>query len=151
MRGLINYRCGLYFRRVVADYGHSRPKSETSDSGANRMKFNSDPIFMDNGKYTLNNTTMVNFISVCYFCGVGDKPSVLDGLSGLSAFAEWALFPAKFDYALFDVRWLAVLNYEHALKKMSKVKKIGILLKRHLDSEYNAELAEIYLRYFSKN
>lgn len=134
---VINWKDRGLFKKLVAE--------------VNGWKAGSDPIFLENGKYDLKNPTMANFISIYYVCGVPGKSSALAGFTGLSTFAQWALFPARFDYAGFDVRWLKVVDYEHILKGMSRVKMIGPLLKGYLSGAFDPELSQIYFKYFAKS
>jgi hypothetical protein len=92
-----------------------------------------------------------NFVLLIYQLGVAFDDVRLKNLNNLSSFEAWILNPVKFDYTNFNAEWLLAVNYSSFLNQLRRINKIGEGLNKHLNSEYNQKLAQIYFVYFGQS
>jgi len=93
--------------------------------------------------------TFKNFIFMLYKLDIDTKDiRITNELSNLQDKQEWLLNLKDFDYSKFDTEWLLEFDNEIYLQRFSKIRSIKYALTESLKKEYNAKLAEIYVKYF---
>jgi hypothetical protein len=114
-----------------------------------RTKFSGFIGFNDEGEDDFTDTVLINVIFRFYLYGINTEREELKVLSKLSDFEKWAIWPEKFDYHLFDPRWLLVIDRPYILAKIAHIEPIAGALNALLKVSFNHRLAHLYFEYFN--
>lgn len=103
------------------------------------------------GEEDYADTVLINVITRCYLYGIDLNRPEIKILTKLSNFESWALFPDTFDYDLFDIRWLLVVDRPFILGKLSHVKQIRTSLWSAMSKNFHPRLGQIFFEFFSRS
>lgn len=111
-----------------------------------------------NGAYTLSSGwpkmqsfVFINAVIFIYSMNVKGDDKRLEAFTNLADYMKFYLNPEKFDYANFKVEWLGIVgDREVFYKRFAKIPALKNEIEKALKEKFDAELAELYAKYFIK-
>ena len=129
-----------------ADYNwNSKNYFEQYSEHVNKTKGNSYKY----GKQKLTDLIFISYILIVYSFNIDFEQTDLKSLTNLNDFESWLINPVKFDYNLFNTKWLKDVNKPVILNRIKDNQDIKKAIGLELQNNFDSTLAEIKYNYFS--
>lgn len=111
-----------------------------------------------NGAYTLSSGrpkmqsfVFINAMIFIYNMNLKSDDKRLEAFTNLADYMKFYLNPEKFDYANFKAEWLDIVDGREVFyKRFAKIPALKKEIEKALKEKFDAELAELYAKYFIK-
>jgi hypothetical protein len=111
-----------------------------------------------NGAYTLSSGrpkmqsfVFINAMIFIYNMNVKSDDKRLKAFTNLADYMKFYLNPEKFDYTNFKIEWLDIVDGREVFyKRFAKIPALKKEIEKALKENFDAELAELYAKYFIK-
>lgn len=127
------YTEGSYFAQWVSDVNSTKGKGYQG---------------IENGHPKFHDYDFFNFALLIYAKDIPLETTELQQFSNLSPFEQWLIQPELFDYASFELNWLAALDYPQFFERLKQIGPLRQTIENKLDAEFNPKAYELYHKHF---
>lgn len=103
------------------------------------------------GKLKQTDLVFINYAYLVYKLNIDFEREELKSFTNLNSFESWLLNPFEFNYDNFDAKWLTDLNDPIFLNRLESNSKIKSAIEVELQNSFDATLAQIRFKHFTKN
>jgi hypothetical protein len=90
------------------------------------------------------------FVEFIFSQNINIKGEQLRKFTKLEDYYYWLLNYEEYDYKNFNPEWILFWRTDTYMQRFSKIKEIGVRIRKFLRHNYNEELAKIYFKYFDE-